>query len=37
MSVIVRETQETSIRVMLAPGAGTAAVETGVPFLDTCS
>jgi imidazoleglycerol-phosphate dehydratase len=34
MSVIVRETKETSVRVVLVPGAGTAAVETGVPFLD---
>ena len=34
MSHIVRETKETRIRVELILGSGTAAVETGVPFLD---
>lgn len=34
MTVIVRETTETSIRVELERGAGRAEVATGVPFLD---
>ena len=34
MSVIVRETKETHIRVQVEPGTGTATVQTGVPFLD---
>ena len=34
MSVIVRETKETHIRVELVPGQGVATVQTGVPFLD---
>jgi imidazoleglycerol-phosphate dehydratase len=34
MSVIIRETRETHIRVQLQRGNGTAAVRTGVPFLD---
>ena len=34
MSVIVRETKETHIRVQVEPGNGTASVQTGVPFLD---
>jgi imidazoleglycerol-phosphate dehydratase len=34
MTVIVRETRETSIRVELARGTGQASVDTGVPFLD---
>ena len=34
MSVVVRETRETSIRVELARGDGAASVDTGVPFLD---
>ena len=34
MSVIVRETKETHIRVQVERGAGTATVQTGVPFLD---
>lgn len=34
MSVIVRETKETHIRVQVEPGSGTATVQTGVPFLD---
>ena len=34
MSVIVRETKETTIRVELARGPGAAAVATGEPFLD---
>jgi len=34
MSVITRETNETSIRVQLERGNGTATVKTGVPFLD---
>jgi imidazoleglycerol-phosphate dehydratase len=34
MTVIVRETTETSVRVELERGAGRAEVETGVPFLD---
>jgi imidazoleglycerol-phosphate dehydratase len=34
MSIVVRETRETRIRVELEPGAGSALVETGEPFLD---
>jgi imidazoleglycerol-phosphate dehydratase len=34
MSVIVRETRETHIRVQLERGSGTATVKTGAPFLD---
>lgn|SRR5687768_8370593 len=34
MSVIIRETRETHIRVQLEQGKGTATVRTGVPFLD---
>ena len=34
MSVIVRETKETHIRVQVQQGSGTATVQTGVPFLD---
>jgi imidazoleglycerol-phosphate dehydratase len=34
MSVIVRETKETHIRVRLERGSGVATVQTGVPFLD---
>jgi len=34
MTVIVRETKETTIRCELAPGSGQAAVSTGQPFLD---
>jgi imidazoleglycerol-phosphate dehydratase len=34
MSVIVRETRETYIRVQIERGNGTATVKTGVPFLD---
>jgi imidazoleglycerol-phosphate dehydratase len=34
MTVVVRETRETKIRVELARGTGAASVETGVPFLD---
>jgi imidazoleglycerol-phosphate dehydratase len=34
MSIIVRETSETRIRVQADRGTGTAAVETGIPFLD---
>lgn len=34
MSVIVRETKETHIRVQLEQGKGVANVQTGVPFLD---
>lgn len=34
MSVIVRETRETHIRVELAVGTGGATVQTSVPFLD---
>ena len=34
MTVIVRETRETSIRVELESGTGTADVTTDVPFLD---
>ncbi len=34
MSVITRETRETSIRCELAPGRGEADVRTGQPFLD---
>lgn len=34
MSVIVRETRETQIRVEMTIGQGTATVNTGIPFLD---
>lgn len=34
MSVIVRETRETRVRVEIQPGGGTASVQTGIPFLD---
>jgi imidazoleglycerol-phosphate dehydratase len=34
MTLIIRETKETSIRCELARGTGEAAVSTGVPFLD---
>ena len=34
MSVIIRETRETRIRVELEQGKGAASVQTGVPFLD---
>ena len=34
MTVIVRETTETRIRVCVEQGTGTATVKTGVPFLD---
>ena len=34
MSVIVRETKETRVRVEIARGSGAASVETGLPFLD---
>ena len=34
MTVIVRETRETKIRVELTRGTGVAEVDTGVPFLD---
>jgi imidazoleglycerol-phosphate dehydratase len=34
MTVIVRETKETTIRCELAPGRGQAVVTTGQPFLD---
>ncbi len=34
MSVIVRETKETHIRVQVGRGSGQATVQTGVPFLD---
>ena len=34
MSVIIRETKETHIRIELQQGSGTASVATGVPFLD---
>jgi imidazoleglycerol-phosphate dehydratase len=34
MSVIVRETSETRIRVEITPGSGRAAIATGLPFLD---
>lgn len=34
MSVIIRETKETRIRVELEQGKGVASVQTGVPFLD---
>jgi imidazoleglycerol-phosphate dehydratase len=34
MTVIVRETRETQIRVELARGSGAATIDTGVPFLD---
>ncbi len=34
MTVIIRETKETRIRVRIEQGSGTATVQTGVPFLD---
>ena len=34
MSVIIRETKETRIRVELQQGTGTASIATSVPFLD---
>jgi imidazoleglycerol-phosphate dehydratase len=34
MSVIVRETKETRVRVEIARGTGAASVKTGLPFLD---
>ena len=34
MTVVVRETRETTIRCELTPGAGRASVATGQPFLD---
>ena len=34
MSVIIRETKETRIRIELEPGKGTASSQTGVRFLD---
>ena len=34
MSVIVRETRETRVRVEIARGAGAAAIDTGLHFLD---
>jgi imidazoleglycerol-phosphate dehydratase len=34
MATITRETRETSIRLDLTPGAGSADVETGIGFLD---
>ena len=34
MSVIIRETKETRIRVQVEQGSGIASVQTGVPFLD---
>ena len=34
MSVIIRETKETRIRVQLERGEGVATVQTGAPFLD---
>jgi len=34
MSVTIRETTETSIRVELAPLGGSGSTETGIPFLD---
>ena len=34
MSTVVRETKETQIRVVLAPGSGVATVDTTRPFLD---
>lgn len=34
MSVFLRETKETRIRLQLEPGTGSATVNTGVPFLD---
>lgn len=34
MSTVVRETKETQIRVVLAPGTGVAIVDTTRPFLD---
>ena len=34
MSVLVRETKETTVRVDLAVGTGVASSDTGVPFLD---
>jgi len=34
MTTVLRETRETRIRIELAPGNGTAAISTTVPFLD---
>ena len=34
MPIITRNTNETQIRVELAPGSGRSAADTGVPFLD---
>ena len=34
MSVVIRETKETRIRVQIERGSGAATVKTGVPFLD---
>jgi imidazoleglycerol-phosphate dehydratase len=34
MTVVTRETKETTIRVELARGSGVGVAETGVPFLD---
>mgnify|MGYP003576994831 CR=1 FL=1 len=34
MTVIVRETRETKVRVEIDRGTGSASVQTGVPFLD---
>ena len=34
MSVIVRETKETRVRVEITRGSGAASVDTGLPFLD---
>ena len=34
MSIVVRETRETKIRVEMTRGDGAAATDTGVPFLD---
>lgn len=34
MSIVVRETKETSVRVELTSGGGTATAATGLPFLD---
>lgn len=34
MTTVVRETKETRIRIVLAPGSGAATISTTVPFLD---
>lgn len=34
MTIVVRNTRETQIRIELAPGTGVAAIDTTVPFLD---